>query len=169
LAGRPRFFTDLTSSSTTEVALGGRLPLRAGFCLGDRPHKLGEALMVERGDRRQIFLAPIDGEVALVRHQAGQHASVDRARIMRAVIGPLRASRQRRGDRKVEKLVIGRGDLSDRRLQPKSRARRLSRGDAPGRFRWDVADRPRPRATVGAARHRQRRARHGRRPAPALA
>jgi len=71
--------------------------------------------MVEGHDRRDVFLVPIDGEIALVRHQAGQDPSVDRPHIVRAVISPLFTLGQRRRDRKVEKLVIGRGDLSDRR------------------------------------------------------
>src|SRR6516162_11710346 len=59
---------------------------------------------------------------------------------MRAVIGPLFALGQRRWDRKVEKLVIRRGDLTDRGeigVEPPGQA---EGGDAPGRFRRNVAD-----------------------------
>ena len=45
-------------------------------------HELSQAAMVEGGDRRDILFVPIDGDVALVRHQAGQDPRVDRARIM---------------------------------------------------------------------------------------
>jgi hypothetical protein len=70
--------------------------------------------MVEGGDRRYILLSPVDGEIALVRHQAGQHVRADRSRIMRTIIGPLLALGQRRRDRKVEKRVVGRGNRTDR-------------------------------------------------------
>jgi len=94
--------------------IGRDLFFCAGFGLGRRLHELREALMVERGDRCDVFLAPIGGEIALFRHQAGQHARIDRPRIMRAVIGPLLARGQRRGDREVAELVIGCGNLADR-------------------------------------------------------
>src|SRR6516165_4045192 len=61
--------------------LGSRLPLSLGFGLGNGPHKLRQALMVEVGDRRQILFSPIDGEIALVRHQASQNGGVGRARV----------------------------------------------------------------------------------------
>src|SRR6516162_4611396 len=62
-------------------------PLSLGFGLGDSPHELRQAFMVERGDRRHVLLVPIDGDIAVVRHQPRQHRGVGRARIMRAVIG----------------------------------------------------------------------------------
>jgi hypothetical protein len=45
--------------------------------------------MVERGDRRQILLPPINGYIALGREETGEDAGVDCPHIMRAVIGPL--------------------------------------------------------------------------------
>src|SRR5215471_17096990 len=73
---------------------------------------------------------------------------------MRAVIGPLLASGQRRRDRKVEKFIIGRGDLTDRTEIGVEPAVQAEGGNAPGRFRRDVTDRARlgeeaPQLNVG--------------------
>jgi hypothetical protein len=51
--------------------------------------------MVEGGDGSEALLAPVDGDIARICHQRSQHARIDDARIMRAVIGPLLALGQR--------------------------------------------------------------------------
>ena len=99
--------------------------------------------MVEGGDRRDILFVPIDGNIAVICHQPLQHTGVGGARVMRAVIGALLAPGQRRGDRKVEKLVIGCGDRADCGESGFEPAGQAEGGDAPSRFRRDVADRAR--------------------------
>jgi hypothetical protein len=59
---------------------------------------------------------------------------------MRAVIGPLLARGQHRGDREVAELVIGCGNLADRGEISVELPGQAESGDAPGRFRRELTD-----------------------------